>query len=135
MVIDLKYLMESNMKALRPKWQAAKTKHDAVLKAKKIAFSKGLGKLLDKRHPAHKTIQAFKAGGSALIVTGQLNAFKTNGKAIKAAADSYLLKIKGLGDPAETELRTVLNDIVKAANADVQWANQKLTVLKTPKKK
>ena len=123
------------MTAIRPKWQAAKTKHDAALKAKKIAFSKGLGKLLDKRPPAHKAIQAFKLGGSTLILTSQLNAFKANGKAIKAAAESYLVKIKGLGDPAEAELRAVLNEIVKTANADVQWANQKFTIMKTPKKK
>lgn len=134
-VIDLQFLISDKMKALHGEWKELKGKYAEVLKAKNISFDKKLGPMLDKRYTLHKQISSFKKGGSALIVTGQLNAFKSNAKAVKAAVTAYQAKVKGLGSPAAGEFGTMLAMLSKAAANDIVWAEQKLAILKAPAKK
>jgi hypothetical protein len=125
--IELDKITDAYITSLRTKWKAAKTKHDAVLKTKKIAFAKDLGPMLEKRLNLYKTVKAYKTGDSVLILKANLNSIKTNGKDIKAAAESYQKKIVGLGDPAEKELHGVLGTIIKdAGDFDINYVNAKL---------
>ncbi len=118
----------ANVAALRAKWQGAKAKHAAALTAKKIAFSKGLGGMLDKRIGYYKTARAFKVGHSIVLARSNLNALKANGKTILATAKAYQGKIKGLGDPAEDELDDLLRIIARdAGQYDIDWVENKYT--------
>lgn len=126
-VIDLTKITDAYITSLRTKWKETKTKHDAVLKAKKITFSKDLGPMLDKRLGYYQSIRKYKTGDSLLLVKSQLNTIKSNGKDIKAAAESYQTKIKGLGDPAEKELRAILTTIINdAGKFDIDYVDGKL---------
>ena len=126
-VIDLTKITDAYISSLPTKWKAAKTKHDAALKAKKITFSKSLGAKLDKRPAMYKTVKKYKTGDSLLLIKAQLNSIKANGKEIKTAAESYQTKIKGLGDPAEKELRGVLATIIAdAGKFDIDYVDGKL---------
>ena len=134
-VINLTYLLPAQMKQLHPDWKELKGKYAEVLKTKKIVFDKKLGPMLDTRVTLHKQISSFKKGGVALIVAGQLKSYKTNAKALEAAAKVYKAKVKTLGTPASTEFNTILTTIISAAQNDVVWADGKLTTMMTPAKK
>ncbi len=126
-VIDLTKITDAYISSLPTKWKAAKTKHDAALKAKKITFNKSLGSKLDKRLAWYKSIRKYKAGDSLLLVKAQLNSMKSNGKEIKTVAEAYQAKIKGMGDPAEKELRSILNTIISdAGKYDMDYVDGKL---------
>ena len=127
-VIDLTKNTDAYMTSLRTQWQEAKADYAATLEAKKITFSKGLGHMLDRRLALYKPIHAYRPGNSLLIIKGQLNSLKANGKAIKEAATAYQARIKGLGGPAEQELRTILDTIIKdAGQYDIDYVAYKLS--------
>ncbi|MCC7361324.1 MAG: hypothetical protein IT317_17695 [Anaerolineales bacterium] len=134
-VIDLQYLIPDKMKQIHPDWKTLKGKYAEIIKTRKIVFDKKLGPMLDTRYTLHKQISAFKAGGSALIVKGQLNSFKTNAKALKAAAALYQTRVKGLGAPSGPEFTAFLTKVGRAAANDILWADGKLAAMMTPKKK
>jgi hypothetical protein len=134
-VIDLQFLIPANMKQMHPDWKELKGKYAEIIKTRAIKFDKKLGPMLDTRVTLHKQISAFKKGGSALIVKGQLNSFKSNAKALKLAAEAYKTKVKTLGAPSGPEFTTFLNKVSKAATNDIAWADGKLEALMTPAKK
>lgn len=134
-VIDLQFLIPAKMKEMHPDWKELKAKYAEIIKTRAIKFDKKLGPMLDTRVTLHKQISSFKAGGSALIVKGQLNSFKTNAKALKLAADNYKAKVKDLGSPSGPEFTAFLNTVSRAAANDIAWADGKLEALVTPKKK
>ena len=111
--IDLDRIEPTFTAAARGKWKAAKTKHAAALKAKKITFGEDLGPLLDKRPPLYKTVRDWKAGASVKPVAAALKSIGANATKIETAVKSYQKKIVGLGNPAEKELKAVLDDILK----------------------
>jgi hypothetical protein len=126
-LIDLTKQTQTYLSSLHPKWKAAKTKHAAALKAKKIDFNKNLGAKLDKRKGHYKAIKAYKEGGSLLLIKSHLDALKTNGKEIVSVAKSYQKKIAGLGGEAEDELNAVLAALIKdAGEYDINFVNGKL---------
>jgi hypothetical protein len=127
-VLDLKHMETDRLKALPVKWRNAKKEHAAALKAKKVSFSKGLGKLLDKRPSLYAPFKtkSLKITKPLIIVRGELNSIKSNGKSILEAVKSYQAKIKGLGGEAEKDLNSALVDIKQAAQFDVDYVNAKL---------
>jgi hypothetical protein len=126
-VIDLNKQTQTYISSLRPKWKAAKTKHAAALKAKKIDFNKNLGDKLEKRKGHYKAIKAYKTGDSLLLIKGHLDALSSNGKEIVSVAKAYQKKIVGLGGEAETELNAVLSTLIKdAGEYDIAFVKTKL---------
>ena len=111
--IDLDRIQPEYQAKIRGNWKGIKTKHAAALKAKKISFNEDLGRLLDKRMPLYKTVRNWKAGGSLAPVKAAFKSIGSNAKEIETVVKSYKLKIKGLGDPAEKELRAALDDILR----------------------
>ena len=110
--VDLDRIQPAYQAAIHTKWKTLKTKHDGALKAKKIDFNKGLGRLLDKRLPLYKTVRDWKAGTSVSAVAASFKSIGTNAKEIETVMKAYKLKIVGLGNPAEKELREALDDIL-----------------------
>ena len=126
-VLDLTKQTQTYLGSLRPKWKAAKTKHAAALKAKKIDFKKNLGDKLEKRKGHYKAIKAYQQGDSLLLIKGHLDALKSNGKEIVTVAKAYQKKIVGLGGEAEEELNAVLATLIKdAGEYDINFVNGKL---------
>jgi hypothetical protein len=127
-VIDLDKQTPTYLSSLHPKWKAAKTKHAAALKAKKIDFNKSLGAKIDKRKGHYKAIKAYKAGDSLLLIKGHLDALTANGKEIVSVAKAYQKKIVGLGGEAEKELDAVLASPIRGAGEyDIAFVKTKLT--------
>jgi hypothetical protein len=110
--IDLDRIEPEYLAAARGKWKTLKDKHAAALKAKKITFKEDLGPLLDKRPPLYKTVRSWKAGGSLSPVKAAMKSIASNAKEIETVVKSYKVKIVGLGDPAEKELRKALDDML-----------------------
>ncbi len=134
-VIHLEYLLPDKMKAMPKDWKALKGKYAELIKTKKISFDKKLGLMLEKRPKLHKSIGSYKAGNPTLLVSANLKAMKTNATLLQTAATSYRTKIKVLGNPAQAEMDAFLAKVVSAAKNDVVWADGKITIMKTPKKK
>jgi hypothetical protein len=125
-VLDPTKTNETYMTKLHTDWTAAKNRHANEIEAKKVNFSKDLGPMLDKRHGLYRSVKNFKAGDSILIARSNLNTLKSNGKDIKAAADSYIRKVSVLSDEAEKDLAKVLRLISRdAGQYDIDYANNK----------
>jgi hypothetical protein len=94
----------------RKEWTALKTKHKAAIAAKKLDFNAKLGPALDKYQlavaAANKLFVAEKL--SQPLVQKALYAART----LEPIAQTYVSRVKGLGDPAEKELTAFLKAIV-----------------------
>ncbi len=94
----------------RKEWTALKAKHQAAIAAKKLDFNAKLGPALDK-------YQLAVAAVTKLFVAEKLSQPAVQ-KALTAArplepiAQTYLGRVKGMGDPAEKELTAFLKAIV-----------------------
>jgi predicted flap endonuclease-1-like 5' DNA nuclease len=110
------------------KWKAEKTKYAAQLTNKKISFSQGLGKLLETRRTEYLALQG-KTNANRADFLPKLTALKSNSAKIDTAATAYLTKIKGLGDPAEKDLRAALTKIKTEAAFDKKL--QKVVIAQT----
>ena len=91
----------------RASWKKLKTKYTKVLKEKKITFKQDLGPALDKEFALE--MKDWKTEKQKLA---NIKAIHTQGKVVKKIAEDYLVKIKGMGDPAEKEMRQELERII-----------------------
>ena len=90
----------------RVAWGKVKTKYAKELKASKLKFTDKLGPALDKLVALE--LKDYKTPEQKTAVT---QAAARQAKVVKGLAQGYLDKIKGLGDPAEKDLRKQLEKI------------------------
>ena len=113
---------------IRAKWKEIKGRYKEVLKHKNVAFSDGMGKMLDKRAAQWKKIHAWRERrlpNLALVkligkakVKSELNTLVSNGASLEATARGYLNSIANLGNPAQAALTNALNSIIDDAEHD-----------------
>ncbi|MEP7359150.1 MAG: DUF488 domain-containing protein, partial [Anaerolineales bacterium] len=84
----------------RKAWRRLKTAHEKAIKAKKIQFKQDLGKALDKEETLE--MKDWKTEEQKLK---NIKAIHEQGKVVIKIAEDYLVRIKGMGDPAEKALR------------------------------
>jgi hypothetical protein len=111
----------AQLQAVATEWKAEKTKHAAVLTNKKIAFSGGLGKLLETRRKQYIELQG-KTNGARADFAPKLATLKANSLKIKTTAIAYMGKIKNMGNPAEKDLYDALTKIKNEALFDEKLA-------------
>jgi hypothetical protein len=122
-----------NIKKLNTNWKELKEKHKDAVTANKIAFNKGLGKLLDNRVGLWKSVQDAKAKLDKTdkiqlaLFRVKLNALKSNAKSGHTVVAAYWTSVRKLNVAATkaafTDLDRALAGLDKAFRYDEGYAD------------